>query len=87
MQTYEKRLCGDLKPQQVNIPPFSAFIGRGDLAHAGDAYNRPESTVSNHVHCTATHDMFANSIFFMSFGNQVKVMLSLKMHLSTRYIF
>jgi hypothetical protein len=21
LQTYEKRLCGDLKPQQVNIPP------------------------------------------------------------------
>lgn len=69
LQTYEKRLCGDLKPQQVHIPPFSAFIGRGDLVHAGDAHNGPEPTVRTHVHCTATRDMLANSIFIRPFGN------------------
>jgi hypothetical protein len=68
-QNYEKRLCGDLKPQQVNIPPFSAFIGRGGLVHAGDAYNGPEPTVRNHVNCIATRDMLANSIFIRPFGN------------------
>jgi hypothetical protein len=69
LQTYEKRLCGDLKPQQVNIDHFSAFICRGDLVHAGDAYNGPGPTVMNHVHCAATRDMLANSIFIRPFGN------------------
>jgi hypothetical protein len=69
LQNNEKRLCGDLKPQQVNIPPFSAFIGRGDLVHAGDAYNGAEPTVRNNVHCSATRDKLANNIFIKPFGN------------------
>jgi ectoine hydroxylase-related dioxygenase (phytanoyl-CoA dioxygenase family) len=69
LQTYEKRLCSVLRPQQVKIPPSSAFIGRGDLVDAGDACNGPEPRVRNHVHCTATGDMLANIIFIRPFGN------------------
>jgi hypothetical protein len=70
LQFYEKRLSGELKPQQVNISHFSAFIGREDLVHAGDVYNGPEPTVRNHVYCPSMSDMLANNIFIRPFGNQ-----------------
>jgi hypothetical protein len=41
LHTYEKRLCGDLKPQQVNIPPLLGVYWPRRLVHAGDAYNVP----------------------------------------------
>jgi hypothetical protein len=85
LQTYEKRLSGELKPQQVNIYHFSAFIGRGDLVHAGDVYNGPEPTIRNHVYCPSMSDMLANIIFIRPFGNQFRVKLSSKMHIYILY--
>jgi hypothetical protein len=37
----EEALCGELKPQQITMQPYSAFIGRGDLVHAGDRMRDP----------------------------------------------
>jgi hypothetical protein len=65
-QTYEKRLCGDRSRLTF---PLLCIYRHGDLVHAGDAYNGPEPTVINHVHCTAMRDMLANSIFIRPFGN------------------
>jgi hypothetical protein len=69
LERNERTLCGNLKPQRILIPPYSALIGRGDLVHAGDESTASEPTVRNHVHCTGSRDKIRNSIFIRPFGN------------------
>ena len=56
------------KPQRVSIPPYSAFVGRGDLVHAGDGRDGPKPAVRAHIHCVATKDKVADNVFLRSFG-------------------
>jgi hypothetical protein len=64
----EEAICGELKPQRVTMQPYSAFIGRGDLVHAGDAHAGPEPHLRTHVHVTASQDKVLNIIGIRPFG-------------------
>jgi len=57
------------KPQRVSIPPYSAFVGRGDLVHAGDGHDGDKPAVRAHIHCVATKDKVVDNIFLRSFGS------------------
>jgi hypothetical protein len=59
-----------IKPLRVTIPPYSAFIARGDLVHAGDSSVRTGESVElrMHIHCTSDKDSLKNEIYTSNFG-------------------
>jgi hypothetical protein len=64
----EEALCGELKPQQVTMKPYSAFNGRGELVHDGDAHAGPKPHLRTHVHLTASQGKVLNIIGIRPFG-------------------
>jgi hypothetical protein len=59
-----------IKLLRVTIPPYSAFIARGDLVHAGDFSARTGKSVElrMHIHCTSDKDSLKNKIYTSNFG-------------------
>jgi hypothetical protein len=60
--------CQPQKPTQVFIPPYSIYVARGDLEHAGAAHNGSEPNVRCHVHLTSAEDKTLNSVEILPFG-------------------
>jgi hypothetical protein len=58
-----------IKPLKVTIPPYSAFIARGDLVHAGDSSALTGESVELrvHIHCTSALDSLNNEIYTSNF--------------------
>jgi hypothetical protein len=56
------------KPTEVVIPPYSIYVARGDVVHAGAAHNGPEPNVRCHVHLTSTKDKTLNNVETRPFG-------------------
>jgi hypothetical protein len=65
-----KDLMRTIKPMRVTIPPYSAFIARGDLVHAGDSSSPKGKSVElrMHIHCTSDKDALKNEIYALDFG-------------------
>ena len=64
----ENELCRSLPSQRVAIPPYSTFVCRGDLVHAGDAHGGAEVAIRAHIHCTANKDIVYNNVFMKPFS-------------------
>ena len=56
------------KPTEVFIPPYSVYVARGDLVHAGAAHDGSEPNVRSHVHLTSAKDKTLNSVEIFPFG-------------------
>ncbi|MCX8500979.1 MAG: hypothetical protein ORO03_04725 [Alphaproteobacteria bacterium] len=56
------------KPMEVVIPPYSMYVARGDVVHAGAAHNGPEPNVRCHVHLTSVKDKTLNNVVMRPFG-------------------
>jgi hypothetical protein len=56
------------KPMEVVIPPYSMYVARGDVVHAGAAHNGPETNVRFHVHLTSAKDKTLNNVVLRPFG-------------------
>jgi hypothetical protein len=54
-------LCGRPPSARVVIPPYFAFVARGDVVHAGDAHSGPDIGLRYHVHCRSNHDEVLNT--------------------------
>jgi hypothetical protein len=65
-----KDLMRTIKPMRVTIPPYSDFIARGDLVHAGDSSSPKGKSVElrMHIHCTSDKDALKNEIYALDFG-------------------
>jgi hypothetical protein len=59
-----------LKPQRVEIPPYSIFVGRGDLVHAGDSATGDSPALRSHMHCTSSNDKALDAIHIRPFGEE-----------------
>jgi hypothetical protein len=59
-----------IKPLRVTIAPYSAFLARGDLMHAGDSSALTEEFVElrMRIHCTSAFDLLKNEIYTSNFG-------------------
>jgi hypothetical protein len=66
----EEVLCGRQPSARVVIPPYSAFVARGDVVHAGDAHSGPDIGLRYHVHCRSNHDEVLNNVFMKPFKHQ-----------------
>ena len=64
----DNELCRSLPSQRVAIPPYSTFVCRGDLMHAGDAHGGAEVAIRAHIHCTANKDIVYNNVFMKPFS-------------------
>lgn len=56
------------KPTEISIPPYSVYVARGDLVHAGAAHSGPEPNVRCHGHLTSAKDKTLNSVEILPFG-------------------
>jgi hypothetical protein len=55
------------KPTEFFIPPYSIYVARGDLVHAGAAHNGSEPNVRCHVHLTSAKDKTLNGVEILQF--------------------
>jgi hypothetical protein len=66
----EEELCAGQPSTRVMIPPYSAFVARGDVVHAGDAHDGTDIGLRYHVHCRSNHDAVLNNVFMKPFIQQ-----------------
>jgi hypothetical protein len=55
---------------RVVIPPYSSFVARGYVVHAGDAHSGPDIGLRYHVHCRSNHDGVLKNVFMKPFKHQ-----------------
>jgi hypothetical protein len=63
----EDELCAGQSSTRVMIPPYSAFVARGDVVHAGDAHDGTDIGLRYHVHCRSNHDAVLNNVYMKHF--------------------
>ena len=56
------------KQTEVFIPPYSVYVARGDLVHAGAAHDGSEPNVRCYVQLNSAKDKTLNSIEILPFG-------------------